>query len=182
MKVRDRILETAARLFYRQGYNSTGINQIIGEAGIAKASLYQHFRSKEDLCLAYLEYRSGNWESDLKAELAGLQNAGPKEKIIAIFNAIEKIFIGSDFRGCTFQNIVSEAPADDRIFELVQKYKDKLRNFFKSWFDAEVQQNLIPADYPDLLFLLFEGAMIQSQIYKDTWPIQLAKNTLIARL
>ena len=54
MDTRKKIVDTAARLFYEQGYNSTGINQIIAEAGIAKASLYAHFSSKEDLLKEYL--------------------------------------------------------------------------------------------------------------------------------
>ncbi|MEM6772989.1 MAG: helix-turn-helix domain-containing protein, partial [Bacteroidota bacterium] len=54
------IIKTASRLFYDKGYNLTGINEIIAEAGIAKATLYSHFKSKEDLCLAYLNYRDEN--------------------------------------------------------------------------------------------------------------------------
>ena len=53
--IRDAIVNTAARLFYKQGYSNTGINQIIEETKIAKSSLYQHFRSKEDLLMAYLK-------------------------------------------------------------------------------------------------------------------------------
>ena len=55
MDTRKRIIDTASRLFYQQGYTATGINQIIEEADISKASLYQHFKSKEDLLLEYLE-------------------------------------------------------------------------------------------------------------------------------
>ena len=51
--IRENIVKTASELFYRNGYNSTGINEIIRESGIAKATLYNHFKSKEDLCLSY---------------------------------------------------------------------------------------------------------------------------------
>lgn len=55
--VRERIIDTASRLFYFNGYNQTGVNQIIKEASVAKASLYQHFRSKEDIAVVYLQRR-----------------------------------------------------------------------------------------------------------------------------
>ncbi|HAD79392.1 MAG TPA: TetR family transcriptional regulator, partial [Flavobacteriaceae bacterium] len=63
--VRDRILDTASELFYRQGYNSTGINQIIDEAEIARASLYHHVKSKNDLLYAYLEKTNDAWFAQL---------------------------------------------------------------------------------------------------------------------
>ena len=62
--VKDRIVETASDLFYHNGYNQTGINQIIAEAGVAKASMYQHYRSKEDIAVAYLRKRHINWNSN----------------------------------------------------------------------------------------------------------------------
>ena len=56
-EVKNHIVETASNLFYANGYNLTGINQIISEAGIAKATLYNHFKSKEDICVSYLQYK-----------------------------------------------------------------------------------------------------------------------------
>jgi len=67
ISVKERILETASHLFYEKGYNLTGINEIIEKAGVAKASLYSHFRSKEDICLAYLIRMDGNLVKDLRA-------------------------------------------------------------------------------------------------------------------
>jgi AcrR family transcriptional regulator len=61
---KERVVDTAARLFYDQGYTATGINQIIGEAGVAKASLYQVFRSKEALLLEYLDRIGAEWMRD----------------------------------------------------------------------------------------------------------------------
>lgn len=60
---RTRILNAAARLFYEQGYHITGINQVITEADVAKASFYHHLASKEDLCIAYLNQRHQDWFS-----------------------------------------------------------------------------------------------------------------------
>ena len=63
---KERIIEAASRLFYFKGYNQTGINQIIAEANVAKASMYQHFRSKEDIAVAYLIRRHAMWMGNLK--------------------------------------------------------------------------------------------------------------------
>src|SRR5699024_11982996 len=78
---KQRLLETASELFYRQGYNNTGINQGIDEAGVAKASLYQHFGSKEELCIAYLEVKHKNWFEEVNQFISSEDN--PKEKILA---------------------------------------------------------------------------------------------------
>src|ERR1700741_4433288 len=103
---RDNIVSTASRLFYKQGYSNTGINQIIEEAGIAKSTLYQLFRSKEDLLLVYLDEMG-------RITLEGLQNAAangttPKEKILAIFDYLTGLVAKPEFYGCHFQNIVYE--------------------------------------------------------------------------
>ena len=66
-EVKNRIIETASLLFYKNGYNSTGINEIISEAGIAKATLYNHFKSKEELCLAYLRFKDKTFKEEIEA-------------------------------------------------------------------------------------------------------------------
>jgi AcrR family transcriptional regulator len=66
-KPRERILSTAMLLFHKQGFNSTGINQIIEEAEVSKASFYQHFRSKDDLCIEFLDRRYDYWVSELES-------------------------------------------------------------------------------------------------------------------
>ena len=65
MQPKERILEKTFALFHKQGYNATGINQIIEEAQVAKASFYYHFKSKEDLCVAFLEQRHSFWFNEL---------------------------------------------------------------------------------------------------------------------
>ena len=69
-QTREKIIQTASDLFYRKGYNLTGINEIIAEAGIAKATLYSHFASKEEVCVAYLQARNETLMKGLKSFLA----------------------------------------------------------------------------------------------------------------
>ncbi|WP_228453090.1 TetR/AcrR family transcriptional regulator [Chryseobacterium sp. CH1] len=105
-KVRDRIIRVSSELFYKQGYNSTGINQIIAEADIAIGSLYNHFASKSDLLQAYLIKEEQDWFEGLEKSIAHISD--PKEKISAIIDYRKKVQQSSKFAGCHFIKIVSE--------------------------------------------------------------------------
>src|ERR1700748_2614267 len=98
--VTDKILDTAERLFYTQGYNSTGINQVIEEADIAKASLYKHFQSKTDLMVAYLERFHRQWFERLETDIA--KTADPKQKLLAIFDHHTERQRIREYGGCPF--------------------------------------------------------------------------------
>ncbi|HEV2478357.1 MAG TPA: helix-turn-helix domain-containing protein, partial [Puia sp.] len=126
---RDNIVSTASRLFYKQGYSNTGINQIIEEAGIAKSTLYQWFRSKEELLLVYLEETG-------KMTMEGLRDAAatastPKEKLLAIFDHLAGLVVRPEFYGCHFLNIVYEMPdGNQRARAHIKKQKDAVRSLF----------------------------------------------------
>jgi AcrR family transcriptional regulator len=77
-KPRERILSTTLLLFHKQGFNSTGINQIIEEAKVSKASFYQHFKSKDELCIEFLNRRYDYWISELEKFISGASS--PEEK------------------------------------------------------------------------------------------------------
>jgi len=169
---RDAIVKTAARLFYKQGYSNTGINQIIEEAGVAKSTLYQRFRSKEDLLLTYLDETGA-------ATITALSNAAssattPKEKLLAIFDYLEEMTTQPEFYGCHFLNIVYEMPeGEERARQQIKKQKDHVRNLFTQILKPIHQEQLA-----DQIYTLFEGALIGHKIHHDTWPILSAKNTI----
>ena len=169
---RDSIVSTASRLFYKQGYSNTGINQIIEEAGIAKSTLYQWFPSKEDLLLVYLEETG-------KTTMEGLRNAAaggstPKEKILAIFDHLAGLVDRPEFYGCHFLNIVYEMPdGDQRARVQIKKQKDSVRSLFFELLSPVRQEPLA-----DEIYTLFEGALIGHKIHNEIWPILSAKNTI----
>ncbi len=99
--VRQRILETAARLFHQQGYPLTGINQLIAEANVAKASLYQHFRTKDEILLAYLQEVSQQWFQQVDEAISAGKT--PKEKVLVVFDLLNDFMVKVNFRGCNFQ-------------------------------------------------------------------------------
>lgn len=84
---RARIIETASILFHQQGYNSTGINQVISEAKVAKASFYQHFKSKDDLCIEFLNVRHNYWFTELSNFISKSKNT--KEKILLVEKTVK---------------------------------------------------------------------------------------------
>ncbi len=166
MDTRKKIVDTAAKLFYEQGYNSTGINQIIAEAGIAKASLYAHFSSKEDLLKEYLLRTSVSTNEVLRNITNQKQTA--EEKILSIFDFLVDFSDGTGFNGCHFLNVSAEIPQNNAtILPLIQGQKDKIRALF-----AEILTPIGKESLADELYILFEGAMVTSKVYKQMWTIE----------
>ena len=84
MTAPERLINTASDLFYQNGYNNTGINEVIKKAKVAKASLYSHFKTKDDLCLAYLQNKEDKFLNELKASLKGKPKG--KLQILGLFD------------------------------------------------------------------------------------------------
>ncbi|AZA79357.1 TetR/AcrR family transcriptional regulator [Chryseobacterium sp. G0186] len=163
---RERIVETTFDLFAGQGYNSTGINQIISEAGVAKASFYQHFKSKEDLCVEFLKVRHQYWFSELHAFSA--QSKDNSQKITSAFDFLMYMNEKENFRGCSFLNILSEIPTDNiKILQVIQAHKADLRNYF-----LEILNDDILSDH---IYMLFESSIIESQLFKSNELIEKSK-------
>jgi AcrR family transcriptional regulator len=171
-----KILETASRLFYEQGYHLTGINQVIAEAGVAKASFYYHFSSKEDLCIAYLEKRHQDWFGWLREEID--QSKEPSERLLSLFTFLERWLSNSDFRGCAFLNITAEFPSpDNKIRLLVVSHKDALQAYITQLVDSlDIPASENNSAYlVNAIYLLFEGTICQCQMYRTTEFIQSTK-------
>lgn len=173
--VKERIIETASELFYFQGFNQTGINQIIAEAGVAKASMYQHFRSKEDIAVAYLEARHIMWIGKLVDFISTEKT--PKGKILKTFDYLTDWLTRVNYRGCGWQNIITDLPNDhDKIRNHAIVHKNEVRSFIKSLLKNEKQYTNEEAEQlGDEVVILLEGAIILSQIQKEDWPIKVAK-------
>ncbi len=174
---RTRIINVASRLFYEQGYNSTGINQIIDEAEIARGSLYKHFPSKRDLLTAYIQNAENSWFAELDKMLEPLKD--PKQKLLALFDFRVERQLRSDFGGCQFIKIGAEVPKDDlNAFKLVSQQKERIKIYIKEFLqqiNLSQPQVLSKEMLADTLFLLMEGATVTASIYKDVQAIRDAK-------
>ena len=180
--VKDRIIETASKLFYYEGYNQTGINQIIAEAGVAKASMYQHFRSKEDIAVAYLQKRHTNWIEDLFNFIADKES--PTDKVISCFDFLNKWLTEVEYRGCGFQNIFIDLPKNQqKIKDQVVLHKNELRTWIHNLILEDERYTKESAkELGDEILVLMDGAIILSQIQHSNWPILSAKSTCIKLL
>src|SRR3954464_4638020 len=103
--MKQRILETADKLFYMKGIRAVGVDTIAAEIGISKRTLYNHFPSKDTLITAYLQRRFVQPRPS---------NKPPAEQILATFDSLERRFSAKDFRGCPFVNAVAELGAEDK--------------------------------------------------------------------
>jgi len=121
-KTRTLIIHTASELFYKNGYNSTGINEVIAKAGIAKATLYSHFKSKEDLCIAYLTYRDEILSKNIK-EFCAKKPKGDSQ-LLAVLKFLIPFFKSKQFNGCWCIRTIAEIqPQNKKIRESIQTSK-----------------------------------------------------------
>lgn len=168
LAAKERILKAADTLFHQQGYTLTGINQIIKEANVAKASLYYHFKTKDDLCIAYLQKRHEEWN------LTFLDYVKDKsDKINAAFDFLIKNNEENNYRGCSFLNMLSEtSPDKTKIFLELQKHKLELLFFFTNHIpDNEIAYTV---------YSLFENAIIESQLFRNQEPVVRLKKIAIS--
>ncbi|MDQ0067636.1 TetR/AcrR family transcriptional regulator [Chryseobacterium lathyri] len=168
-KVQERIIRVASDLFYRQGFNSTGINQIIAEADIAIGSLYNHFSSKNDLLQAYLTREEFEWFKGFEEHAAKVSE--PKKKIFSLIDYRKKLQLSSKFAGCHFIKIVSEvgdsSPAvSDFVRQHKLKQKELIRKLVSDYVDNK--KNTDADLLTENIFLLIEGAVVTSTINKNS--------------
>src|SRR6266852_3792598 len=125
---RDRLLQAASELFYAEGVQSVGIDRVIERAGVAKASLYSTFGSKEGLVCAYLTARHEETLARLRSAVAATED--PIERLLAVFDAQARVFRTSGFNGCAFTAAASEAPSGGRIDAAAQSYRHDIHVLF----------------------------------------------------
>jgi AcrR family transcriptional regulator len=108
VSARDRILASAYELFSRKGVRAVGIDEVITHADVAKATLYRHFASKDDLVLAFLQEREQLWTKGWVEAEARRRGDTPEEQLLAIFDLFDEWFQRDDFEGCSFINVLLE--------------------------------------------------------------------------
>ncbi len=171
---RERILRIAIDLFYRQGIRATGINQIIAESGVAKASFYTHFPSKDDLVVAYAEHLADHEIAELR--VVASEGATARERLLAPLRSLEPWFQSSGYRGCPFQNLAAEVPPETPgIGRVVRRHRENLRSLFRELIgeviiDEKLKAN--PEALADTALLMFEGAIAVSVAYRQAWPVE----------
>jgi AcrR family transcriptional regulator len=163
--MKERILETADRLFYLQGIRAVGVDTIAAEIGISKRTLYNHFPSKDELISAYLSRRFNRPPASDKP---------PAEQILGTFDSLERRFASRDFRGCPFVNAVAELGPEDRaVKKIAVAFKESRRVWFR---DLLMQLDVADADaVATQLTLLVDGSIAQDLVRDDPSMARAAK-------
>jgi AcrR family transcriptional regulator len=165
---RERLLDAASELFYQEGVNSVGIDRIIEHAGVAKASLYNTFGSKEELVRAYLRSRHARTMERLTGAVA--KHTDPRKRLLAVFDVQGELAAQPGFRGCAFVSASAEAPAGGLIEQAADDYRAEIRALFTRL--AEQAGAAEPATLGRQLQLIYDGAGISARMDRDaTAPI-----------
>ncbi|MFW6695120.1 TetR/AcrR family transcriptional regulator [Streptomyces sp. MAR4 CNX-425] len=156
---RGRVLDAATRLFYAEGVHAVGIDRIIAEAGVAKATFYHHFRTKDDLVAAYVTDQCRRQRQAAAALPAG----PPRATLLAVYDLVGAAGAGPGYRGCPFINAAAEYPDPDHPVRVAVAD-------FRRWFRGMVRDLLAADGHPDaertadLLLVLRDGLVVGSDL------------------
>lgn len=171
---RDRILDTAFRLFYARGLRAVGVDLIIAESGVAKATFYKYFPAKDELVLAYLDRVDGIWTGQLHAaaEAAG---SDPADQLVGVFDALGTACRRDGYRGCAFINAAAEAAPGTPVHARTVAHKQAVLAWLRDLADRA------GADHPDSLArslaLLLDGGLADGSLAADPEVPRAAKES-----
>jgi AcrR family transcriptional regulator len=160
---RERLLAAADELFYSDGVQTVGIDRIVQRAGVAKASLYNLFGSKDQLVQAYLDARTDATREQVERTLTRFRT--PRERLLGVFDAQGQVFTQPDFNGCAHLTASAEAEAGSPI----ECANDRFRQWVRTLFTDLARESGV-ADFEGLarqLHLLYDGAGVSARMDRD---------------
>jgi AcrR family transcriptional regulator len=160
---RQRLLDAADELFYDEGVHTVGIDRIIEHAGVAKASLYNSFASKEELIEAYLDSRHARTTARLTDAVG--RHTDPVARVYAVFDAQAEMLAQPNFRGCAFMSASAEAPPGGVIEHAADSYRADIRGLLTGL--AADAGALDPATLGRQLHLIYDGAILSARMDRD---------------
>jgi AcrR family transcriptional regulator len=169
---RERLLAAADKLFYEEGVNLVGIDRVIEQAGVAKASLYDCFGSKEELIRSYLQQRHEERQARVLERVS--RYANPREKILAVFDSMAEVAAKPGFRGCAF----ARASAEARPGSSVKAMCDASRAWNLELF-ANLAKQAGAADphrVAQQLMLIYDGASVSAHVDRNSSAMAAARS------
>ena len=170
---RERLLAAADELFYEEGVHTVGIDRVIEQAGVAKASLYNTFGSKEALIRAYLEGRHAKTAERITRYIARYDS--PREQLLAVFESQGELFAEPNFRGCAFVSASAEAHSGDQIEQASDAYRGWIRRLFTDL--AERAGAADPAGLARRLLLIYDGGSTSARMDHDSGVASISRAT-----
>jgi AcrR family transcriptional regulator len=173
---RERLLAAADELFYHEGVQSVGVDRVVQKAGVAKASLYSLFGSKEELVQAYLDARHDETRKQVERTLTRFRT--PRERLLGVFDAQGQIFTEPDFNGCAHMTASAEA----RHGGPVESANDRFRQWVRTLFTDLAQEAGVadPVELARQLHLLYDGAGVSARMDRDPSAATTARSAAAA--
>jgi AcrR family transcriptional regulator len=156
----ERILAVAYELFSKRGVRDVGVNELIERSGVAKATFYRHFPSKDSLVLAFLEQRDKQWTVNAIVSEARRRGNNPKEQLLAIFDVFGDWFLREDFEACSFINILLEMGPAHPLGQASIDYLAKIRGHIQVL--AEEAGLARPEEFARSWHILMKGSIISA--------------------
>jgi AcrR family transcriptional regulator len=175
---RERLLDAANELFYDEGVQTVGIDRVIEQAGVAKASLYNTFGSKEQLVYAYLQSRHQGTKNRITRALENFDN--PRDQLLGIFEAQHKLFKQPKFHGCAFMSASAEARPGGIVEEAADEYREWIRSLFVEL--AKMAGAANPGLLGRQLHLLYDGSILSARMDRDPSAALVARDAAAALL
>jgi len=160
---RERLLSAADKLFYEEGIHTVGIDRLIQSAGVAKASLYSTFGSKDELVRAYLTERMQQRRRRIEHSIES--HSEPRARLLAIFDSLSEVVAKPSFRGCAFQRASAEGPTDSAAREVCDASRRWLRSLLLELATAAGAAD--PARLAQQLVVVYDGAVAAAQMDRD---------------
>nr|WP_245850597.1 TetR/AcrR family transcriptional regulator [Mycobacterium angelicum] len=163
MPARERILTAAYGLFSRRGVRAVGTDEVVERAGVARATLYRHFATKNDLVLAVLDRREELWTHGLIEEQSRQRGTTPEEQLLAIFDVLDEWFQRRDgYEGCSFINVLLELGADHPVGRACVTHIDHVREIVRGRAVAAGLEDV--EDFAWSWHILMKGAIILAAV------------------
>jgi AcrR family transcriptional regulator len=164
---KEKVFQTASRLFYQNGYRAIGVDTLAAESGIGKMTLYRHYPSKDDLIVAYLKDSNELFWSSF--EQITKDAPTPREKLLAFFQSLQEYVTTPECFGCPFLNVATEYPQLDYPgHQVALQHKQTVRARFRQL--AKEARAKKPEVLADQLFLLMDGAYMASRMFGPKNP------------
>ncbi|MCA1843116.1 MAG: TetR/AcrR family transcriptional regulator, partial [Actinobacteria bacterium] len=175
---RERLLASASELFYGEGIHTVGIDRIIEHAGVAKASLYSTFGSKDELIRAYLEERHATRRERILARVETYDS--PRARLLGVFDYLATSIADPAYHGCAFINASAEATPRGPVEDVVTEFRGWMRNLFTDLARTAGASN--PKKLARQLQMLYDGANVSARLDRDTTAAATAKAAAAALL
>ncbi len=171
---RQRLIDAAHSLFYRNGFQATGLDQLLATVGVTKTTFYNHFESKDELILEVLRVNDRMWREQFADMLREHGGADPRDQLLAVFDVLDRFINSDDYHGCIFINVAVEFPnPHDPAHEVAIENKRGVEHIIRDLARRAGCND--PDAFAKQMVLLMEGTYVTKQVTLQRESAHIAK-------